>query len=119
MRSRLLTAAALLGALALAACDASTTGPMVGRTCADFTECGGRSTSACIAAWPEGYCTEVACLPGSCAAGARCAQGVMFTGVPVEAFCLATCTAKPDCREGYDCVDIGQAEDVCVPENPR
>jgi hypothetical protein len=109
----------LLVASALAlACD-SAEGPIAGRACADFLECGGRASSACIATWPEGYCTELECTPGSCETGARCARGIMFPGVSIENFCLAVCATKTDCREGYACVDIGEAEDVCAPENPR
>lgn len=91
----------------------------VGDPCADSTACAQRISAACIAVWPDGYCTELACQPGSCPSGSRCVQGLMFEGVPFESFCLTTCTSNPDCREGYSCVDIAQAEDVCVPENPR
>ena len=91
----------------------------VGDACRDFSECAARASAACIAAWPDGYCTELACQTGSCPSGSRCAQGLMFDGVPFESFCLTTCTSTPDCRDGYSCVDIAQAEDVCVPENPR
>ena len=76
----------------------------VGDACLDFSECAARASAACIAAWPDGYCTELACQTGSCPSGSRCAQGLMFDGVPCD---------------GYSCVDIAQAEDVCVPENPR
>lgn len=114
-----LSSATLTALAALAASCESAEGPIAGRACAEFTECAQRASAACIATWPDGYCTELECTAGSCETGARCARGIMFPGVAIEDFCLATCITKTDCREGYACVDIGEAEDVCVPENPR
>lgn len=106
--------------LALTACDGDgAVQILVGRECTEIADCGERATSACIATWRDGYCTELACNPGSCPSGTVCAQGLMFPGVAIEDFCVLACEDTSDCRDGYTCVPIGAAQDACLPENPR
>ena len=105
------TLALLLG---LAACDRD---PGVGAPCLDAArDCALTARTACILAWPGGYCTEIDCQLGSCPSGARCVTGISFPNVPLDAFCLATCELPTDCRPGYRCGTVGTTADkVCAP----
>jgi len=105
--------------LALLGCGDPALEPHIGAQCISSLDCENRQTSACIAIWPQGYCTEVDCSLGSCGATSACAAGLTFSGVSFSNFCLATCATLNDCRPGYTCVDIAQSKKVCVPENPR
>lgn len=101
----------------LAACG-SGGGATVGKPCGGPDDCETRSTAACILRWPEGYCTEVDCAPGSCPSGSQCVRGIEFANVPLDAFCLLTCEDPGDCRSGYSCTAVAGVEKVCVPTNP-
>ncbi len=90
----------------------------VGGPCSESNACDLSNTSACILAWPQGYCTEYDCQVGSCPSGALCVTGVTFRDVPVNSFCFATCQSDADCRDGYRCADVSEPEKVCAPVNP-
>jgi hypothetical protein len=90
----------------------------VGDPCTDGVECPEVPGTACILAWPEGYCTEIDCSLGSCANGALCVDGLTFANVPYRAFCLDTCKVDADCRDRYRCGDVQRSEKVCVPSMP-
>lgn len=104
-----------LATACVAACGEDAGRAEVGEACTLTEDCAFRREAACIIAWPEGYCTEVACSVGSCPTGARCVTGIEFAEVPVDAFCLATCEQPEDCRAGYRCVDVNLPERVCAP----
>lgn len=88
----------------------------IGDACGHYSECGGiESRAACINEWPEGYCTELSCTLGSCPLGSRCVTGITFANVSIEAFCLRTCESNADCRDGYNCTDVGQPDKTCTP----
>jgi hypothetical protein len=104
----------LAGLSALIAACGSEVGT-VGKPCSDSNDCPARLTSACIARWPDGYCTEVECSAGSCPEGSVCVRGIQFSNVPFNAFCLSTCSTADDCRSGYACADLGTEGKVCAP----
>ncbi len=94
----------------------------VGAACASDTCIG----NLCITdtGWPDGYCTQTDCDLGapdtSCLAygGDGYCYDFGDPGSPFGA-CLDTCDpAAPDCRTGYECVDLGTGVAVCVPGAP-
>jgi len=115
LRVSILRQLSLIGVVLLFACGEAKDLKSVGDSCADFTDCGGRSKTACIVGWTGGYCTETLCTPGSCPDGARCVTGIQFSEVPFDEFCLATCANDGECRTGYRCTDISGPERVCTP----
>lgn len=89
----------------------------IGEPCTAAEACAG---AHCIDAWPLGYCSAQGCVLenpyNSC-------YGYVGDGVCVDVgdpdttygMCLDRCDlAVPDCREGYDCVDLGYAA-ACMP----
>ncbi|WP_338867285.1 adhesin [Myxococcus stipitatus] len=94
----------------------------VGRECTPGPRACGNTNGTCIPPvatpsgngdfdrWDMGYCTEVCKGPGSCPAGAECAN------MPGQgAICLKTCEpGGNDCRPGYTCESRTEGN-VCVP----
>jgi len=88
----------------------STTVPpgQTGSPCTQDSECTG-TNAACIdeaEGWPNGYCTNIDCTAGSCAAGAEC-----FETQSNNTYCLKTCNSKADCPASYACHVAG----ACIP----
>lgn len=93
---------------------------VVGAACTTVTDCMG---DFCIndPMWPGGYCVLTGCdlanPTTSCAAGGG--DGYCIdTGDPGMPFgvCFDACDPMmSDCRMGYDCVDFGAGQAVCVP----
>ena len=102
-------------ALALGLWACGNVGAKVGDSCEKGDECPNEGFPACIQTWPDGYCTELQCVLGSCPAGSVCVRGIRFPDAPYDAFCLATCTSDADCREGYRCGDVSLPEKACAP----
>ena len=70
----------------------------------------------------DGYCSEFCDLASPvCAGDGICADPATVTGKPVSVngICFDTCGSNADCRPGYECVDRGLAQTVCIvaPEN--
>ena len=75
----------------------------IGAACLDGGEC---ASGKCVAEWPEGYCTEDGCAPGTCPDGAQC-----FDMPGGGTSCLTPCDAQTPCRAGYTCGGAG----ACIP----
>ncbi len=75
----------------------------VGGACADASEC---ASGQCRSDWSGGYCTTSACDATSCGEGTAC-----FAHPDGSTSCLASCTQKSDCRDGYTCSVAG----ACIP----
>jgi hypothetical protein len=114
MRSSLFTVIALLSACSAPAKDnnitpnPSGTGTptelaIIGAACDDASKC---KSGECAAEMPGGVCTKTACDATSCPEGAAC---VALTDG--NTMCLAKCTDKSECREGYVCGYAG----TCIP----
>ena len=97
--------------LGLAACSANVTVP-VGSACSLDDVC---STGFCIretdangkpTQWAGGYCS------GNCASHA-CPQGSCLALGDGNSYCVATCAADGDCRQGYVCAT---AVSACLPD---
>ncbi len=108
---------ALVLVVVLAGCGGGD-GRVIGDQCNSGNTCGVNPRAACILAWPEGYCTELECVLGSCPSGSRCVTRVSFPNVPFDAFCLETCEATAECRDQYRCVEVSATAKVCVPAQP-
>ena len=117
LRSEWLSAPALFLSASLGACQ-----PKIGDDCKVSTECGVGSVSrVCDTTQPEGYCTIYNCEPGTCPSEAICvAFHVAVSAVPAcaesqgstrlaRSFCLRRCESDSDCRKGYVCPDLSNA----------
>ena len=121
-------------ALALAGCT-----PNIGDKCVLSTDCSVTGTLVCDTSQPNGYCTVLNCVNGSCPGNSLC---VMFqSSVPGcayddykspsrtgRSFCMAYCNQDSDCRQsdGYVCrsptagpwsgaiLDKNQGQRVCI-----
>lgn len=67
-----------------------------GKPCSESTVCEG----VCNLGLPDGMCTEV------CSDQAPCEQGVCVDFTDTEAYCLPSCEANSDCRQGYSCINF-------------
>ena len=80
----------------------------VGIACVSDLDCGSEAT--CLGedyGFPNGYCT-VGC-EGTCPDDGVCAP--IWQG---QSACFDSCSVREDCRDGYDCLDMGGAT-ACVP----
>jgi hypothetical protein len=87
----------------------------VGVPCAASTECAANhGDPVCLPlnkGFPGGYCSEFCDLAApDCAGDAVCAQ----LGLSANGVCLDGCAADGDCRPGYVCKDLGNAEKACL-----
>lgn len=65
----------------------------------------------------DGYCSEFCDLAApACAGDGICADPASVTGKPVSVngICFDACATNADCRPGYECVDRGLAQLVCI-----
>ncbi|MBK8257807.1 MAG: hypothetical protein IPK82_34705 [Polyangiaceae bacterium] len=118
-----------LCALALAAAGCL---PKIGDPCSNSLDCSQRGERLCDVTQPSGYCTVYNCEPDSCPDTATC---VAFNHVLDPAcgttndgsyprfertFCVWPCNEKNDCREGYDCIEVGALGGIVLDQkNPR
>jgi hypothetical protein len=107
---------ALFGASALA-CQ-----PRIGDDCNRDLDCSQLRDRICDTTQPGGYCTQFNCTPTSCPKGESIC--VAFNNEPstvpqctnlgrtspyVRNFCMEVCNADSDCRSGYICLDMAEA----------
>ena len=97
-----------------------------GSQCFASTDCAATgSDPICLGpseGFADGYCSEFCDLAAPvCAGDGICADPVAITGkaISVHPVCFDACVSIADCRPGYDCVDRGLAQNVCIvaPEN--
>jgi hypothetical protein len=94
----------------------------IGAPCASAADCTGDYCFAAADGWPAGYCSQrdcdLAAETTSCQAygGDGLCLDVGDTGAPYG-MCFDRCNLQsPDCRNGYECVDMGGGYGgVCLP----
>lgn len=111
-------------ALALGACA-----PKIGDACTTSSDCSTAGDRLCDPTEPGGYCTIFNCEPDSCPSDSVC---IAFQAKPSLAsacadpqeasrfrrtFCMARCSSNGDCRSGYECADLNDADHPGAP-NP-
>jgi hypothetical protein len=114
LRLRLALTLALLG---LAGCK-----PEIGDSCSLSTDCSANGDRLCDITQPDGYCTIYGCSAGSCPKEAICVAFYSSVSTapacydPQDAarlrrtYCMRKCKGEDDCRGGYDCVNMGAAD---------
>ncbi|MEZ4294614.1 MAG: hypothetical protein R3B70_06535 [Polyangiaceae bacterium] len=92
-----------------------------GAQCFSNTECAATGNDPiCLGlnqGFVDGYCSEFCDLANPvCAGDGICADPIDVTGKPVSVngICFDACTTNGDCRPGYECVDRGLAQNVCI-----
>ena len=115
--------------------------PSIGDACNLSTDCSVRGDRVCDSSQPLGYCTIRNCGGNSCPENAAC---VLFNAAPAgcpyddrapgrtaRSFCMVSCQADKNCREGYICADpkgdpwraliLDDAQDkrVCIPSSKQ
>lgn len=94
-------------------CAPSMTPGPTGAPCSDTSACFG---GACMADWPDGYCTSMCSPSRSCAPGSHCVAFALLPSGEFESYCLQDCT-RTCARDGYACLDRdGDGRTECVPE---
>ena len=97
-----------------------------GAQCFQNTECAANGGDPiCLKpqeGFADGYCSEFCDLGNPvCAGDGICVDEATVVGqeISLSGICLDTCLSIADCRPGYDCVDRGLAQLVCLvaPEN--
>jgi hypothetical protein len=99
--------------------DGGTSAGLTGAACMADAECAG---GTCIPDWPDGYCTSIGCdledPLGACMGAlgdGLCVDGSQGEGTPFG-LCLDVCRpSAPDCRDGYDCVEVSLGVGLCFP----
>jgi hypothetical protein len=87
-----------------------------GEACSSDADCGGISGSCASEATsgiPGGLCLII-CSQDGCGAGQECVaiQDANGDQIPI---CVPTCTQSDDCRDGFECQDIGAPDMICTP----
>jgi hypothetical protein len=107
----------VFGALVAAGCK-----PKIGDSCSLSTDCSASGDRLCDITQPGGYCTIAGCSAGSCPGEAICVafQSSVSRGAACydpqdtprlqRTYCLRKCGNDDDCRGGYDCLDLGAAD---------
>lgn len=91
-------------------------GANIGDACQTIADCppGGDCWSEAVYGYPSGNCVMGCTLSfDQCPAGSRCVPTGADTGV-----CFRECSATEDCRDAYDCFEIGTVEisfEACYP----
>jgi hypothetical protein len=83
----------------------------VGSACASDSECSGTGAK-CLkdpGDFPDGYCVITGCKEGTCPAGSDC-----YTFSDDSTACLKTCDQKSDCRDKYQCHNVGACVGGCT-----
>ena len=70
--------------------------PSIGDSCEVGTDCPSRTN--CDVTAPGGYCLRPGCQPGDCPDTSICIEFDRDI-----TYCMASCRADDDCREGYVC----------------
>lgn len=96
--------------------------PDIGDACSVDAECSATGERVCDTSQPGGYCTIFGCSPTSCPSDESIciAFGHIVSTVPecvnpnrtspyTRNVCMATCGGSGDCRSGYDCVNLAEA----------
>lgn len=71
---------------------------LVGDPCEAQADCG--ASMFCERSMPDGYCTLKNCTDRQCPD-----EGVCIIFDADTSYCMASCEADGDCRDGYVCVD--------------
>jgi hypothetical protein len=105
---------AIVAAVSFVACK-----PEIGDDCTVSTDCSATGDRICDTTQPGGYCTIFNCEPGTCPEEAVCiAFGGSVSTRPEcvdrqgtspfqRTFCMVKCEGDDDCRDGYECIDMG------------
>lgn len=113
MIARALVQAAVLAIAALAiGCT-----PKIGDDCSSSADCSVQGDRLCDTTQPGGYCTIFNCEPGTCpedeavcvAFNDSVCDDPLRTPRFRRTFCMKRCDDDGDCRNGYACVDMGDA----------
>ncbi len=97
------------------------TGPgPVGAPCDALADCLGNWCITEDDGWPEGYCTHYQCDRSEAAWETSCAPyggDALCVDMGDYGLCLDRCDpAGADCRDGYECFDLGGGHGACFPE---
>jgi hypothetical protein len=98
--------------------------PKIGDDCRLSTDCSAAGDRLCDITAPGGYCTVYNCEPGTCPEDeSLCVEfGAQRSPVTTcadkqspspyaRAFCMATCDDDSDCRDGYVCENLRDANE--------
>ncbi|HEY3236345.1 MAG TPA: hypothetical protein VGJ84_16630 [Polyangiaceae bacterium] len=95
--------------------------PKIGDDCDTSADCSSNGDRLCDPTQPGGYCTIFNCEPGGCPEEAVCVAfhvAISSASACVDpqgesrlrrTFCVAKCERAKDCRSGYVCADLGNA----------
>ena len=70
-----------------------------------------------VEGFSDGYCSEFCDLASpACSGDGICADPVAVLGkaISIHGICLDACSGAGDCRPGYECVDRGLGQKICV-----
>ncbi len=94
--------------------------PEIGDKCQISTDCSSAGDRRCDPTQPGGYCTLFNCEPGGCPEEAVCVafkrtvsakEGCSSGDTRLQqTFCMLNCGRTSDCRSGYECLDLSQAD---------
>jgi hypothetical protein len=113
----------LIALLGFAACgDDLESETLIGATCEDTEDCD--VAGVCITSSSDGMCSmacETAGAPQQCPLDTYCDSVHVETAEDTLSdmtLCLPACTAKTDCRSGYECTGVsGGSGKVCKPKD--
>ncbi len=88
----------------------------IGDPCTISADCGLTSNRQCDTSQLGGYCTQIGCTANGCPGEAACflfgprIRGCTYddreTARTSRSFCMLSCDADNDCRDGYVCADV-------------
>lgn len=93
MRSLFLVAALLVGCA-----------PQIGDSCNISSDCSVNGDRICDLAYPNGYCTVLACDPDTCPGGSTCVEWRFMPDRTAVTYCMDLCDNDGDCRAEYRCM---------------
>ncbi len=77
---------------------------VIGDSCTANTDCSISADRTCDLSQTGGYCTVVACEPGSCPDNGVCVYFDAHAPRLRRRYCMAGCNDDSDCRSDYHCV---------------
>ena len=83
--------------------------PQIGDSCTTSADCSVNGDRICDRAYPDGYCTVLACDSDTCPDGARCVEWRFMPDRTAATYCMAACEEDGDCRAGYACMEDSDA----------
>ena len=98
-------------------CESDRTGPRAGSTGASCDQDAQCDDGTCLIGdgIPDGYCSKV-CATGQVGDDDMCAQDALCMSLESgTSICVDQCQAQNECRQGYNCITVGQNQGACLP----